>query len=251
MAVRDILKIGGRVVGATGGFLVGGPAGAAVGYQIGATVGDAAAGPIPTETVKQSVIASYDPNAAMQKHPTSRVSSYNTEQSNPDWSDKATAIADPIVAGASMLSGGVAKTRVPTGEVMTKAPIIQPKLLDETVVKPLAGNWNIGSSASKITATPLADVSTALDDTNSMINNVSGILNPTQQPIIPNTPTYSSIEEENAYIQAANKNRVLSGLPPLPLKIQGSQSGAILNDNTLLKPTNIEQMNKYLEQRGL
>ena len=112
MALRDVVKIGSRVLGAGIGFVGTGfnPMGAMAGYGIGATVGDLAAGQPKEVTNKAKIITGFRDEMSSQKAPTSRVSEYDVTTTDLGVSDKITAVTDPMVSMASSLYGQVGKT---------------------------------------------------------------------------------------------------------------------------------------------
>jgi hypothetical protein len=163
MALRDVIKIGSRVVGGAAGFAIGGPVGAFAGYQAGSLLGDAVGGEAPVANTKAASITEADPLAGFAtKAQVNRESRYVSQLSQPGISDKITGVADPIVAASSTLYS------LGTSDTMKKKP------------------WK--TQASKDMGTYKAK--TILDDVDETIDN-SGIdvstLGPVGYPSIRNT----------------------------------------------------------------
>ena len=112
MALRDVVKIGSRVLGAGIGFVGTGfnPMGAITGYGIGATAGDLIAGAPKEVTNKAAAITGFRDEMSSQINPTSRVTEYDVTSTDLGVSDKITAVTDPMVSMASSLYGQVGKT---------------------------------------------------------------------------------------------------------------------------------------------
>lgn len=112
MALRDVVKIGSRVLGAGVGFVATGfnPMGAITGYGIGATAGDLIAGAPKEVTNKAAAITGFRDEMSSQINPTSRVTEYDVTSTDLGVSDKITAVTDPMVSMASSLYGQVEKT---------------------------------------------------------------------------------------------------------------------------------------------
>ena len=111
MALRDVVKIGSRVLGAGIGFVGTGfnPMGAITGYGIGATAGDLIAGAPKEVTNKAAAITGFRDEMSSQINPTSRVTEYDVTSTDLGVSDKITAVTDPMVSMASSLYGQVGK----------------------------------------------------------------------------------------------------------------------------------------------
>ena len=112
MALRDVVKIGSRVLGAGVGLVATGfnPMGAMAGYGIGATAGDLIAGSPKEVTNKAAAITGFRDEMSSQINPTSRVTEYDVTSTDLGVSDKITAVTDPMVSMASSLYGQVEKT---------------------------------------------------------------------------------------------------------------------------------------------
>ena len=112
MALRDVVKIGSRVLGAGIGLVATGfnPMGAITGYGIGATAGDLIAGAPKEVTNKAAAITGFRDEMSSQINPTSRVTEYDVTSTDLGVSDNITAVADPMVSMASSLYGQVEKT---------------------------------------------------------------------------------------------------------------------------------------------
>lgn len=112
MALRDVVKIGSRVLGAGIGLVATGfnPMGAMTGYGIGATAGDLIAGAPKEVTNKAAAITGFRDEMSSQINPTSRVTEYDVTSTDLGVSDKITAVTDPTVSMASSLYGQVGKT---------------------------------------------------------------------------------------------------------------------------------------------
>ena len=112
MALRDVVKIGSRVLGAGIGLVATGfnPMGAITGYGIGATAGDLIAGAPKEVTNKAAAITGFRDEMSSQINPTSRVTEYDVTSTDLGVSDKITAVTDPMVSMASSLYGQVGKT---------------------------------------------------------------------------------------------------------------------------------------------
>lgn len=111
MALRDVVKIGSRVLGAGIGLVATGfnPMGAITGYGIGATAGDLIAGSPKEVTNKAAAITGFRDEMSSQINPTSRVTEYDVTSTDLGVSDKITAVTDPTVSMASSLYGQVGK----------------------------------------------------------------------------------------------------------------------------------------------
>lgn len=111
MALRDVVKIGSRVLGAGIGLVATGfnPMGAMAGYGIGATAGDLIAGAPKEVTNKAAAITGFRDEMSSQINPTSRVTEYDVTSTDLGVSDKITAVTDPMVSMASSLYGQVGK----------------------------------------------------------------------------------------------------------------------------------------------
>lgn len=111
MALRDVVKIGSRVLGAGIGLVATGfnPMGAMAGYGIGATAGDLIAGAPKEVTNKAAAITGFRDEMSSQINPTSRVTEYDVTSTDLGASDKITAVTDPMVSMASSLYGQVGK----------------------------------------------------------------------------------------------------------------------------------------------
>lgn len=111
MALRDVVKIGSRVLGAGIGLVATGfnPMGAMAGYGIGATAGDLIAGSPKEVTNKAAAITGFRDEMSSQINPTSRVTEYDVTSTDLGVSDKITAVTDPTVSMASSLYGQVGK----------------------------------------------------------------------------------------------------------------------------------------------
>ena len=111
MALRDVVKIGSRVLGAGIGLVATGfnPMGAMAGYGIGATAGDLIAGSPKEVTNKAAAITGFRDEMSSQINPTSRVTEYDVTSTDLGVSDKITAVTDPMVSMASSLYGQVGK----------------------------------------------------------------------------------------------------------------------------------------------
>ena len=111
MALRDVVKIGSRVLGAGIGLVATGfnPMGAITGYGIGATAGDLIAGAPKEVTNKAAAITGFRDEMSSQINPTSRVTEYDVTSTDLGVSDKITAVTDPTVSMASSLYGQVGK----------------------------------------------------------------------------------------------------------------------------------------------
>ena len=107
MALRDVVKIGSRVLGAGVGLVATGfnPMGAMAGYGIGATAGDLIAGAPKEVTNKAAAITGFRDEMSSQINPTSRVTEYDVTSTDLGVSDKITAVTDPMVSMASSLYG--------------------------------------------------------------------------------------------------------------------------------------------------
>ena len=107
MALRDVVKIGSRVLGAGIGLVATGfnPMGAITGYGIGATAGDLIAGAPKEVTNKAAAITGFRDEMSSQINPTSRVTEYDVTSTDLGVSDKITAVTDPMVSMASSLYG--------------------------------------------------------------------------------------------------------------------------------------------------
>ena len=107
MALRDVVKIGSRVLGAGVGLVATGfnPMGAITGYGIGATAGDLIAGAPKEVTNKAAAITGFRDEMSSQINPTSRVTEYDVTSTDLGVSDKITAVTDPMVSMASSLYG--------------------------------------------------------------------------------------------------------------------------------------------------
>ena len=105
MALRDIIKIGSRGLGAGIGLVATGfnPMGAMAGYGIGATAGDLIAGAPKEVTNKAAAITGFRDEMSSQINPTSRVTEYDVTSTDLGVSDKITAVTDPMVSMASSL----------------------------------------------------------------------------------------------------------------------------------------------------
>lgn len=123
MALRDVVKIGSRVLGAGVGFVATGfnPMGAMAGYGIGATAGDLIAGAPKEVTNKAAAITGFRDEMSSQINPTSRVTEYDVTSTDLGVSDKITAVTDPMVSMASSLYGQVEKTPRTLTEKATRA----------------------------------------------------------------------------------------------------------------------------------
>ena len=123
MALRDVVKIGSRVLGAGIGLVASGfnPMGAMTGYGIGATAGDLIAGAPKEVTNKASAITGFRDEMSSQINPTSRVTEYDVTSTDLGVSDKITAVTDPMVSMASSLYGQVGKTPRTLTEKATRA----------------------------------------------------------------------------------------------------------------------------------
>lgn len=123
MALRDVVKIGSRVLGAGVGFVATGfnPMGAITGYGIGATAGDLIAGAPKEVTNKAAAITGFRDEMSSQINPTSRVTEYDVTSTDLGVSDKITAVTDPMVSMASSLYGQVEKTPRTLTEKATRA----------------------------------------------------------------------------------------------------------------------------------
>lgn len=123
MALRDVVKIGSRVLGAGIGFVGTGfnPMGAMAGYGIGATAGDLIAGAPKEVTNKAAAITGFRDEMSSQINPTSRVTEYDVTSTDLGVSDKITAVTDPMVSMASSLYGQVGKTPRTLTEKATRA----------------------------------------------------------------------------------------------------------------------------------
>lgn len=112
MALRDVVKIGSRVLGAGVGLVATGfnPMGAMAGYGIGATAGDLIAGSPKEVTNKAAAITGFRDEMSSQINPTSRVTEYDVTSTDLGVSDKITEVTDPMVSMASSLYGQVEKT---------------------------------------------------------------------------------------------------------------------------------------------
>lgn len=158
MALRDIVKIGSRVLGATGGFLIGGPIGAAAGYGIGATVGDVVAGSPEEKMVQNVEVGAYDPTSGFQTDLKSRVNKSESLVSQPGWSDKVTAVTDPIAATVSNLyglEGGGDKVADASNKTW------------RSDMGSMTKKWKPTKGIS--TVSDISDVTSSLNDTNDMI----------------------------------------------------------------------------------
>ena len=123
MALRDVVKIGSRVLGAGIGLVATGfnPMGAMAGYGIGATAGDLIAGSPKEVTNKAAAITGFRDEMSSQINPTSRVTEYDVTSTDLGVSDKITAVTDPMVSMASSLYGQVEKTPRTLTEKATRA----------------------------------------------------------------------------------------------------------------------------------
>ena len=123
MALRDVVKIGSRVLGAGIGFVGTGfnPMGAITGYGIGATAGDLIAGAPKEVTNKAAAITGFRDEMSSQINPTSRVTEYDVTSTDLGVSDKITAVTDPTVSMASSLYGQVGKNPRTLTEKATRA----------------------------------------------------------------------------------------------------------------------------------
>lgn len=123
MALRDVVKIGSRVLGAGIGLVATGfnPMGAITGYGIGATAGDLIAGAPKEVTNKAAAITGFRDEMSSQINPTSRVTEYDVTSTDLGVSDKITAVTDPMVSMASSLYGQVEKTPTTLTENATRA----------------------------------------------------------------------------------------------------------------------------------
>ena len=123
MALRDVVKIGSRVLGTGIGFVATGfnPMGAMAGYGIGATAGDLIAGAPKEVTNKAAAITGFRDEMSSQINPTSRVTEYDVTSTDLGVSDKITAVTDPMVSMASSLYGQVGKTPRTLTEKATRA----------------------------------------------------------------------------------------------------------------------------------
>ena len=123
MALRDVVKIGSRVLGAGIGLVATGfnPMGAMAGYGIGATAGDLIAGAPKEVTNKAAAITGFRDEMSSQINPTSRVTEYDVTSTDLGVSDKITAVTDPMVSMASSLYGQVEKTPRTLTEKATRA----------------------------------------------------------------------------------------------------------------------------------
>lgn len=126
MALRDVVKIGSRVLGAGIGLVATGfnPMGAITGYGIGATAGDLIAGAPKEVTNKAAAITGFRDEMSSQINPTSRVTEYDVTSTDLGVSDKITAVTDPMVSMASSLyslQGQVGKTPRTLTEKATRA----------------------------------------------------------------------------------------------------------------------------------
>ena len=123
MALRDVVKIGSRVLGAGVGLVATGfnPMGAMAGYGIGATAGDLIAGAPKEVTNKAAAITGFRDEMSSQINPTSRVTEYDVTSTDLGVSDKITAVTDPMVSMASSLYGQVEKTPRTLTEKATRA----------------------------------------------------------------------------------------------------------------------------------
>ena len=122
-ALRDVVKIGSRVLGAGIGLVATGfnPMGAMAGYGIGATAGDLIAGAPKEVTNKAAAITGFRDEMSSQINPTSRVTEYDVTSTDLGVSDKITAVTDPMVSMASSLYGQVEKTPRTLTEKATRA----------------------------------------------------------------------------------------------------------------------------------
>ena len=123
MALRDVVKIGSRVLGAGIGLVATGfnPMGAMAGYGIGATAGDLIAGAPKEVTNKAAAITGFRDEMSSQINPTSRVTEYDVTSTDLGVSDKITAVTDPTVSMASSLYGQVGKNPRTLTEKATRA----------------------------------------------------------------------------------------------------------------------------------
>ena len=123
MALRDVVKIGSRVLGAGIGLVATGfnPMGAMAGYGIGATAGDLIAGAPKEVTNKAAAITGFRDEMSSQINPTSRVTEYDVTSTDLGVSDKITAVTDPMVSMGSSLYGQVEKTPRTLTEKATRA----------------------------------------------------------------------------------------------------------------------------------
>lgn len=123
MALRDVVKIGSRVLGAGIGLVASGfnPMGAITGYGIGATAGDLIAGAPKEVTNKAAAITGFRDEMSSQINPTSRVTEYDVTSTDLGVSDKITAVTDPMVSMASSLYGLEGKTPRTLTEKATRA----------------------------------------------------------------------------------------------------------------------------------
>lgn len=123
MALRDVVKIGSRVLGAGIGLVATGfnPMGAITGYGIGATAGDLIAGSPKEVTNKAAAITGFRDEMSSQINPTSRVTEYDVTSTDLGVSDKITAVTDPMVSMGSSLYGQVEKTPRTLTEKATRA----------------------------------------------------------------------------------------------------------------------------------
>lgn len=123
MALRDVVKIGSRVLGAGIGLVATGfnPMGAITGYGIGATAGDLIAGAPKEVTNKAAAITGFRDEMSSQINPTSRVTEYDVTSTDLGVSDKITAVTDPMVSMGSSLYGQVEKTPRTLTENATRA----------------------------------------------------------------------------------------------------------------------------------
>ena len=111
MALRDVVKIGSRVLGAGIGLVATGfnPMGAMAGYGLGATAGDLIAGAPKEVTNKAAAITGFRDEMSSQINPTSRVTEYDVTSTDLGVSDKITAVTDPMLSMGSSLYGQVGK----------------------------------------------------------------------------------------------------------------------------------------------
>jgi hypothetical protein len=118
MALRDVIKIGSRVLGAGIGLVGTGfnPMGAITGYGLGATAGDLVAGQPKEVTNKAKFITGFRDEMSSQKAPTSRVSEYDVTTTDLGISDKITAVTDPMVSMASSLYGIAGRPQTTMGD---------------------------------------------------------------------------------------------------------------------------------------
>ena len=164
MAFRDFVKIGSRVLGAVGGAIgaaaidvatlgaatpfINPVTGAMAGYGIGATVGDLAAGKVPTKTVNNVAISPFGQNAGIERNPSNRITNYQTQQSNPGWSDKIAPVMDTAATQVGTIYN--AATNSPTKK------------------------WSVGPAGSNINAGISPDITNSLSGIN---NNLDAINN--------------------------------------------------------------------------